>query len=362
MKFLPTVLLVVWAAPLFAQPEASSRTPREMLRIMQIDDSVLDQFVDGREVDKGEQEPLLRLLFRLPTVPQIDLDRWSRALPESTSHDRICSEHRFDFFELEGTVDQIDARSIIPELVQRLGFSEYFQLTVSHGTQKSLVFVQQLPEAWSRSMEMGNVIHEPVRVQGLLLKYQSVDGQSTLVFAAPRIHWYPTQASPERGVTDDLVMLANMGVDIATLADVQHRTKMTRQDRESFYQLLTAVRHAEPSQFEKLGRQDFDIGRLIREPESAMGELYALEGLARRAIRIEVTDADITERFGIDHYFEVEVFVPMERSVRFVNEAKQQEARVFQDYPFVFCVPEPPARHATGREHSRRSTSNGLLS
>ena len=118
-------------------------------------------------------------------------------------------------------------------------------------------------------------------------------------------------------------------------------------DRESFYQLMAAVHHSESSQFAKLGRREFDISRMIKTPQDVVGELYTLHGLARRAVRIEVDDADIRERFGIDHYWEIEVFLPMDKPVRFVDE-HDKEGKVFNDYPFVICVPELPANMETG--------------
>jgi hypothetical protein len=140
------------------------------------------------------------------------------------------------------------------------------------------------------------------------------------------------------------VLLGQLGLDIDRLTELVHRSKMTGEDRECFYQALTAVRLAEPDQLARLGRTDFEIGRLIRTPELAGGELYTLHGLARRAIEIRVEDRDIQTRFGIDHYYEIEVFLPLERQVRFVDpdEPKDQEGKLFTDYPFVVCVPELP--------------------
>ena len=336
----PLLLTLACTTTLIAQPQSPADTPRDLLRIMQIDDSLLGQFIDDRPVEPDEREPLLRLLFRLPSFSQVDIERWTKPLAETKSLAAICSDHRFEFVEVRGVVERIELQTIIPELVERLGFSNYYRLTISHGTRVSLVFVRKLPTSWEANLRAGKEIREPVRVQGLLLKKQQLGEKTGLVLAASQIHWFPQVPSKDLQTTNDMILLADLGVDIGPLADVRQRSTMRAEDRESFYQILAAVHHAEMTQFDKLARRQFDMGRMIQKPESVVSELYSVEGTARRAIRIEVQDTDIQARFGLDHYFEVEVFVPMKRSIRFVNEA--DEARIFRDYPFVFCVPELP--------------------
>ncbi len=85
---------------------------------------------------------------------------------------------------------------------------------------------------------------------------------------------------------------------------------------------------------------------MIQQPATVSGQLYTLTGVARRAVRIRVDDPDIQERFGIDHYFEVEVFLPLEQNVRFVDPS--DEDKVFSDYPFVFCLRRLPEGMAVG--------------
>lgn len=329
---------------LTAQELGPVATPREMLRIMRVDDSLLDQFVDDRPVDSSEQEALLRLLFRVPSFTQVDLNRWEKPLPKgilshSISLQQLLAQHRFDVLAWKGNVKTIQRRQVIPELVERLGFDEFFEVTIQQSGLSAQVFVRDLPDAW-KNVSAQQSIREFVRVQGLLLKKHNVADQEQLVLVAPKIQWYPQETSSRLGVGEDELLLSSMGVDIATLARVQQRSKMVGQDRESFYQILDAVHHAEITQFEKLGRRRFDIGRIIRKPQDVVSELYCIEGTARRAIRVEVDDQDIQSRFGIDHYFEIEVFTPLPQAVRFVDDRGQE--RVFRDYPFVFCVTELP--------------------
>ena len=65
------------------------------------------------------------------------------------------------------------------------------------------------------------------------------------------------------------------------------------------------------------------LGPLYVQPEKEVGQLYKLEGIARRAVRINVP-----ERPEIDHYYELEVFTP--------------EAKVLEQRPIVCCVNRLP--------------------
>ena len=70
-----------------------------------------------------------------------------------------------------------------------------------------------------------------------------------------------------------------------------------------------------PSNLQNLVAPSLISAKFIKTPKSVGGELYTLRGMARRAILIRVDDDDIRTRFGIDHYYEIEVFIPLERKV-----------------------------------------------
>ncbi len=49
---------------------------------------------------------------------------------------------------------------------------------------------------------------------------------------------------------------------------------------------------------------------LFNDPAAQHGKLFLLTGEALRAIKIRVDDPDIVRRFGIDHYYELEIVTP----------------------------------------------------
>lgn len=347
--WLSIALIMVLIHPLVAQQPSEVRNPREMLQVMQIDASQLRFFQDDRPVADEETETLLQLLFRLPGFAQADVDRWAKTDVDWEEVARNPDSYRFELFQLNGNVSHMERRGVVKELARRLRFSEYYELTVEHDKRSSRVFVRHLPKAWLPALGRGESIRERVRIQGLLLKRLPSDDTTGFVFAASRVQWLPSTASLELGVSEGKVLLADLGFDVTRLDEVEHRAAISGVDRECFYQLLAAVRHADQSRLQAEGKRQFDIARLIQTPSDASGDLYTLQGLARRVIRIEVPDRDIRDRFGMDHYYEMEIFLPLERRVRFQDD-NDTIGKVFTEYPFVICVPDLPPNIEMGED------------
>jgi len=82
----------------------------------------------------------------------------------------------------------------------------------------------------------------------------------------------------------------------------------------------------------------FSVVPLFNDPASQHGQLVSLRGTAIRAIKIAVADPldasanrDIRERYGIDHYYEIEIVTTDS-----------------QNNPIVFCVRRLPSGFPTG--------------
>ena len=350
--------VMVACGSVYAQDRAKSdsrpaQNAREMLQVMRIDESQLRFFVDDQPIEQ-ETEALERLLFRLPSFAQAQLDRWSKPITELSMMLRDPDSYRFDLFEIRGTIASVAEIEVLPEMVTRLGFRSYYRLVIAHDDIQSIAFVRRVPAAWQSALGSKTPIRETVRLQGLLLKRVTEGDQKMLVLAANRLAWYPSQGSDSLHVSNDQVLLAQLGTDIDRLSEVTHHAPISGKDRECLFQMLASVRAADPLQLTKVASREVDIAQFIREPNSVAGGLYSFEGLARRAIKIHVdqnTDADIVERFGIDHYYEIEVFVPLDMQVRFVDPSvSDDEGKVFTDYPFAVCVPYLPEGMEQGED------------
>jgi hypothetical protein len=176
----------------------------------------------------------------------------------------------------------------------------------------------------------------------------------SLLFAVPRMSWYPNNLLGQQ-----------LRMDVSLFDDVRDRRPL--EERECFYQLLAAVGAAKPRQLERAARQqlaerrDFyermarnrhqrpedraaaqraleraqadadDVVPLFNDPAAQRGKLFVLSGEALRAVPVRVDDSDIVARFGIDHYYEVEIVTPDS-----------------QNNPIVCCLAELPPNMPQG--------------
>ena len=183
---------------------------------------------------------------------------------------------------------------------------------------------------------------------GLFLKTGGEEsGAAELVFAAERVAWLPEQPNPSLGVTPDLVYLAGLGMDMGLLDTVRktNRKPITGDDRECFYQLLAAAGRAVPADMFGRALTPPDVTPLLTESENQHGRLFSLLGTARRVQRIAIDEPDIRERFGIDHYYQMDIFVSLGNTeIRFEHKGSKKESPVFRNsYPVTCCVLELPA-------------------
>ncbi len=210
------------------------------------------------------------------------------------------------------------------------------------------------------------------------------------------------------GVRLGLTVLGGLGMDVGLWDEVQNRQAITGRDREAFYQLLDAVERLDVDEVTRLARRGltlskpgwqsdeqalvarvaelnaqrdqatsddrrataertlrqaeqrlagvrhalasaeagkFSVAPLFNQPEEQFGRLMVLEGVARRALRVDISaDRDVRDRFGIDHYFEVDIFTDDS-----------------QNNPIVFCVRHLPAGFPTGEAISEQVRLAGFF-
>lgn len=132
------------------------------------------------------------------------------------------------------------------------------------------------------------------------MKNEGTADAPTPVFVAPRIQWHPA------------TLLGTLGMDVGLFDDIRQRHRLSNEDRDCFYRLLDVVARLDEEQDRGLPavEQTAELAqKMFADPSALAGTRLMLDGVARRAVRIRVDDADIIERFGIDHYYELEVFV-----------------------------------------------------
>jgi hypothetical protein len=116
-------------------------------------------------------------------------------------------------------------------------------------------------------------------------------------------------------------------------------------DREAFYQILHILKSADPAKLRRPQTGPLDVVPLLQEPENLTGQFLPLEGVARRVMRVPVNDADVRIRFGIDHYYEIDLFLPLgQKELRFGKAEEGKEIPIYaNNFPAtLICRKLPP--------------------
>jgi hypothetical protein len=307
------------------------------------------QFTDGRPVDDSEMGLLLRLLVRLGDCRPADLDRWARRPldPASLAADPAACRGRM--YALRGRVAGLEPAPLPADADQRFGLKQCYRCTLRLDDPKleAVIYSARIPRAWQGASATGaHAIGDRAAAAGLLVKLagpQPADPRP--VFVAPRVAWHP--ATP----------LGELGVDVGLLDDVQDDAPLAAADHEVFYQVLAAVRQAEPGALLRQAREAAGAGAprgtvplkgtvpfssdenwdsprqefpaavipLFNEPAAQRGRLVGLAGTACRVTRVAVDEPQVAARFHLDHYYEIDLLTPDS-----------------QDNPLVVCAADLP--------------------
>jgi len=294
--------------------------PRDLFDLQGIDQSHFDLLSDGTPWQHGENETLLKIIYRLNrSFPLTSVEGWCLGSPRPAALAEDPDAYRGEIFRLSGRVTSVEVLRPAPEERKRFELDEYYRLGFLLGDdeQPAVVFARTIPKAWKQ----GEPNHARAGAFAVFLKLGSGAEAPQPVFAASRVAWYP----PTR--------LGDLGFDVGLLDDLPPRSRLTERTRECFYQMLAAVGRSRPgellaeaaNQLRKAGKDYFSVVPLFNQPVSQQGRLVVLSGSAREVTLVRVGDEDILARFGIDHYYQVFLFTDDS-----------------QGNPLVFCVRELP--------------------
>ena len=325
---MPTILYKValiagiacgWAAASFSQAAAADEKPapiadaREMLELFGVDPSYFKALVDGRPVGPDEEESLWRVLFAVRRFTPGQIFEWTKPPAALEQAIEAPEEFRGAIIELAGRVKRLAVEKPLAEVVDRFNLPQFYRCELEIGKDHRPVTVYSLavPKAW----KAGKPLDERCGVRGFFLKLGEDDGQGGRqpVFAAQRVAWYPE------------TYLGDLQMDVGLFDELSPRAELGAEDRECFYELLAAVGRAGTQELLRRTPEVSPVAPLFNQPQSQQGKLVALLGTARQALERRVEDPDIVARFGIDHYYEIEISTPDS-----------------QNNPITFCVRRLP--------------------
>ena len=344
----PLVLLVMLLVPPHAiaqEPAATIRPMRELLGYSGIGDSEWEQLRESKPFRGAQVSTLLKVLFRLPSVRPENMANWSQEYSDDQLLAAPFKQQRGTVYRLTGRVQNFKATKLSAEQAQRWGFSQYFRVIVhlDGSSTVATIFARSVPGAWSRKVESGLNLDERMSAHAVFLKngetHQSIVAP---MFATARVRWHPDRVNEQLGVDQSLVLLGAAGMDIGLLDDVRDRQGLLAADRECFYQMLAVVKAVPYAELLRLAASDTALHVLLDRNEYPRwrGRVVALTGNVRRAVRISIEAPDIQSRLGIDHYYELNMFI--DESVKVIRSKEDPEPVYYSRYPIVCCVRQLP--------------------
>ncbi|MEX2138828.1 MAG: transmembrane domain-containing protein [Pirellulales bacterium] len=318
-------------------------TARQLFDLFGIDEASFQQFTHGESLKQAEHEQVARLLMRLPQVKLVDVKRWTK---RGVAWDDVAwrpGNYQREFVRVEGRARKVTRIVPAAEMQDRYALESYYRCEMSLGDdqQPAVVFARAVPQKWP----IDQPLNERASASAMFLKTgaDSAAGKSELYFAADRIAWNPDTP------------LGTLGMDYGLFDTVEQQRPITNQDRECFYQMLAAAGRAPAAATVAVAADPTSqLGPLMRKPQDHVGEPYSFRGVARRAVKIHISDPDTVARLGFDHYFELVVFLDLDG----VLEVAGQKVG---SYPVIYCVRELPPGMPTGDEIGESVRASGFM-
>ncbi|MCE9527961.1 MAG: hypothetical protein K8R36_18120 [Planctomycetales bacterium] len=360
-------LLLSLAAISSAQEKAAAsfRPPAsalEVLKTFNIGESQFSSFFSGQPLSPAEEEVLAKILYRWPRLGQEYVESWRQ---KGVTWDQVVADsetHRGEIFHFRGRVTRVAKVVFSPEVAERLEYDHYFAATIKIQDSPSvaLVYARYLPAAWKVDAE----IDEPISVDGLFLKVGDTTAEPPpLIFAAERIAWHPDKPHPEDLIGADQVALAQAGVDwgLYEVVKKENGRGIGGPDREPFYQTL-AVFAGERGAKIPAATSVVDIPLLLQKSETVLGNRMKIRGLARRITKVTVSAEDIRKRFGITHYYEIDISVPLDKPMKVAKSAKDKDSLLYaNEFPVVLLVPRLPPDLQVGENRHDQIAADGTF-
>ena len=232
------------------------------------------------------------------------------------------------------------------EAVSEEALKGSFRIDVETEQGDVILIARELPRKW----KLDAPINEVCSFTGFFIGNQFNDsaaqekGDKRSVFVSLRPRWFPDASSAIES-SDSLKAsyqaLAERGVDIGRLDYVRRQSfrRLTGADNQSFYQMLAATREMTSTDVPEVKLSFLD---LMRNPRTNFGHATYLSGRVRRCFRVEVKSEELRQRYGVDHYYELDMFHYLENGT-VTTEDKDRNKIVFEDrFPMTVCVAQLP--------------------
>lgn len=300
-----------------AEPRPASEL-QTLLALNGLGTEELAKFSDDAPLLASEEPLLMKLLVALRRIPASEITESASPQADWTALRAIPAAHRGDVYRLRGELLSINKVVVLADQRERFEFDDLYRCEVDlPDVGRVAIFTDVMP---AHLVEAD--LPQTVEADALFLKWIGNDDVMPM-FAAGRLAWYPRTA------------LGQLGFDVGLLDNIVQRRALSMAESDPFYALLATIDRLsirDPATLAITAASDAAVVELFGEPERFVGQLVSVQGTLRRAISIHVPDPEIRRRYGIDQYYEVEIFVRVDRLKPELN-----------PLVFVFCLRELPA-------------------
>jgi hypothetical protein len=318
----------------------------EILERFDVGPSRMEAFSDGQPWSAEQEETLNRILYRYPGFGLDNLLRWRETKVDWNAVVSSPEKFRGHIFQIRGQAVRVERETLNAQLAERFEFEHYYRVEIklADSPNHADVFARQVPDVW----KLDSPLDEPVTVDAMFLKVgEGAGALALLYFAAGRVAWFPQKLDSLHNFGPDQLKLTKRGFDWG-LFDEKFRAgngrPMGDADREAFYQLLDIVGRENPNQLLAVGSEPLAVVPLLAKPTERHGDIVLVKGIARRIVKVLVEDPDIQARFGIDHYYEIDMFLPLGKTtVRMGKDSTGELNPVYNNaFPATLIVRELP--------------------
>ena len=296
---------------------------RELLNIVMIDQSLLRQAFQGIEIVEQDLELLLEMLFRMPQLDTVieKIEAAVQPLPDWEKLNGETPRYLGGVYRLRGVVQNFENLTppeysdsppkldesldgSLKRLASRKTIEHIYRTDISVGGKVVQVYSNRVPRAWLKKKAPGEKLFawqggQEVEAWGFLLKQGVPDGEPAYYFAASRVRWYPK------------TFLGKLGFDYELFDDVKQKQTLLKGENEVFYELLDTAKRTPAEIYELAKPQELDIVELWKAPEQQVGNLMSFRGQVHQVARIAIEEPELVKRLGFDHYYNMEIFVPL---------------------------------------------------
>ncbi len=368
--------------------EASPVRPREILAEVGIGPAELKSIhhTESAFEESNTRTLILQLLYRVAAMPERNLEYWANENSKTETLSWNQSTAIGGAFSLKGQVKQIDAIALSEKDLTRFGKKQVYRCQISlpspEGPRRAILYTSLTPGQLP--------LDQPIDAAcGALAIFVGIDDATgNLLFVANRLAWYPDS------------LLGDLKMDVGLLETIQNSKPLRGEEYEAFYQMLAAAGRTAAGELSRraynqlvhdakqLGDKQREIEAaglplseddrieeavletrldymrknashpfvpLVEHPDRFNGELIMLRGTAYRIVKVRINESEIRKRFGIDHYYQIDMRVNLEHKVKLITsrtaegeEDKIREEKIVTQHPATFCALSLPPGMPTG--------------